>query len=180
MSAKVEGRWLNVLTVLVSALVACLVLAWARSYAPPAMHSVSSKGTLYVIFSEAYLAELDADSEQFFVGRDGVLGGLRLSSVPVWRERVGFAHATGSAWAPRIDGGSNSAEFVLVGVPYWALLPPAALPLAWLLWRRRRLRRRRTQGRCLACGYDLRGSSGDRCPECGSVVAARGAQEVVA
>jgi hypothetical protein len=27
--------------------------------------------------------------------------------------------------------------------------------------------RRRRGGRCLACGYDLRGISGDACPECG-------------
>ena len=42
--------------------------------------------------------------------------------------------------------------------------------LVFLLWSapgvvRRRVRKRR--GRCPACGYDLRASSGGPCPECG-------------
>jgi hypothetical protein len=38
--------------------------------------------------------------------------------------------------------------------------------LELLLTSRRRLRRWR--GRCLACGYDLRGAEHERCPECGT------------
>jgi hypothetical protein len=57
-----------------------------------------------------------------------------------------------------------------VFVPHWMPLALFAIPpLAWgsLRWRRSAVRRRRTrQGECLACGYDLRASSG-RCPECG-------------
>jgi hypothetical protein len=42
--------------------------------------------------------------------------------------------------------------------------------ILWLLWSapfaaRRLVRRRR--GRCIACGYDLRASAHDACPECG-------------
>jgi rubrerythrin len=40
-------------------------------------------------------------------------------------------------------------------------------PARWLLLRRRD-HRRRADARCIACGYDLRGSP-NRCPECGAV-----------
>ena len=56
-------------------------------------------------------------------------------------------------------------------VPAWSLAvafatPPAVWALLTLLQsRRRRLRER--DGRCVACGYDLRATSG-RCPECGT------------
>lgn len=35
---------------------------------------------------------------------------------------------------------------------------------------RRRARRRAAAGRCVSCGYDLRGLSSGRCPECGRSV----------
>jgi hypothetical protein len=46
------------------------------------------------------------------------------------------------------------------------------LPLAVgsCLVRRRRLARRLSAGRCIACGYDLRASP-ERCPECGRAAA---------
>jgi hypothetical protein len=50
----------------------------------------------------------------------------------------------------------------------WAL---AVWPAVWgagAVWRVVRRRRWRRAGRCGACGYDLRGTGGGRCPECGS------------
>lgn len=53
---------------------------------------------------------------------------------------------------------------VWVPLPYLAAAL-APMPAWWLLGRRRDLRRRK-QGRCPACGYDMRATRG-RCPECG-------------
>jgi hypothetical protein len=55
-------------------------------------------------------------------------------------------------------------------VPYWAMAAAAGVvPALWISAVVRRIHRRR-QGRCMACGYDLRAST-DRCPECGMAAA---------
>jgi len=54
-------------------------------------------------------------------------------------------------------------------IPYWFLLLTfgcGGLPFVLRLRSRLRRRKRLRENRCLACGYDLRGSS-QRCPECG-------------
>ena len=59
----------------------------------------------------------------------------------------------------------------LIRIPYW--LPTglfAVLPSSWFVaaLRRSRRNRRRRRGLCPTCGYDLRGLTHDRCPECGA------------
>ncbi len=60
-------------------------------------------------------------------------------------------------------------SFRSVWAPHWFLAVVFAIcPLRRVyLWRRVRVRSR--GGRCLKCGYDMRGS-GERCPECGEGV----------
>lgn len=55
----------------------------------------------------------------------------------------------------------------LIGVPLW--FPALLLTLALWHFARRALRRPPADGRCLACGYDLRASP-ERCPECGTAI----------
>lgn len=62
-----------------------------------------------------------------------------------------------------------------VGEPLWLLIPywpiaaaSSVLPAAWL-GKRSVASKRRRNGRCQICGYDLRAST-DRCPECGTPI----------
>ncbi|HTL29500.1 MAG TPA: hypothetical protein VL282_09765 [Tepidisphaeraceae bacterium] len=65
----------------------------------------------------------------------------------------------------------TTGTYTRVTVYYWVPAALLSLPLLIALavtWRRLFvLRRRRTLGLCLSCGYDLRGASSERCPECG-------------
>ncbi len=75
-----------------------------------------------------------------------------LQRLPAWiRSRVAY----------------RSGEYLVVWIPYWALLTAAALPTTVLWWRDRRFAR----GHCDICGYDLTGNTSGRCPECGGEIA---------
>jgi hypothetical protein len=58
-----------------------------------------------------------------------------------------------------------------LAIPYWMPAVAAAVLPAARLWAVRRRGARKAQGKCVGCGYDLRGSPA-RCPECGAVPAA--------
>jgi hypothetical protein len=78
-------------------------------------------------------------------------------------------------WAKgQIVGISRFHDFRLMRIPYWMVWGVLGLWPAW--WGISRAGRgvrwwsRWRGGRCLACGYDLRGSVGRRCSECGELV----------
>ena len=75
---------------------------------------------------------------------------------------VGVAFAIGLAIVLRsVFGLSNATALAL-------LFAPLAILFAVAMREEREFDRRRQEGRCVACGYDLRGSpSARRCPECG-------------
>jgi hypothetical protein len=65
---------------------------------------------------------------------------------------------------PWLDGSPYDALIV----PWWFIaLAAGGYPL-YRAWRWTRAMYRRRHGHCAACGYDLRGSSGSVCPECGA------------
>ncbi|MCC6968880.1 MAG: hypothetical protein IT434_01540 [Phycisphaerales bacterium] len=57
------------------------------------------------------------------------------------------------------------------GLLAWIGVITAAWMLAWVAATIARRRIRRARGQCVDCGYSLAGISGERCPECGSIVA---------
>ena len=66
------------------------------------------------------------------------------------------------------------ADFIPFGVKWlgWSINTLFYAALSWMLFfgpasLRRVVRRRK--GRCVRCGYDLRGSGGAKCPECGRI-----------
>ena len=60
----------------------------------------------------------------------------------------------------------DALDRTLLSFSIWWLTCPAVLNLAFVLAAALRCQKRLRSGRCVQCGYDLRGSR-DRCPECG-------------
>lgn len=87
-------------------------------------------------------------------------------------EWAGFAMGGGPYAYAYGEHATDYSEYRAVVLPYWLVaIASAVLPLTVLLASARR-RRRKYEGLCPACGYDLRASP-DRCPECGTPTAGR-------
>ena len=58
-----------------------------------------------------------------------------------------------------------------IGLPLWAIfLPSLFLPLLIVARGPLRRYRRKQEGRCTSCGYDLTGNTTGHCPECGTKI----------
>jgi hypothetical protein len=118
-------------------------------------------------FSDARRLTADYDHTPAAVF-DEVRGLLRGSASP--HGGLGFEFAGG---AIDVDPYGPASAYHYAVVPYWflALLTQVAPVRRWL--RCRRAARRARRGQCVGCGYDLRGTVGGPCPECGAAAEAR-------
>ena len=186
--ATVRRRLLNLLTGLSLLLCVAMAALWVRSYSvfdrlthydshrpgghyeDKSLYIALGRGSLYVErsfrrserrpppgFTSTYWSRLTINHEgghSDYEGRrwDSALAGFRLqrgSFTPDQARSVDMYYA-----------------FTLVGIPLWSvvLLTPVlpSVRLTRHVWHRRR-----SQGYCPRCGYDLRATP-DRCPECGT------------
>jgi hypothetical protein len=189
---------LNAATVLSLVLCLATVVLWVRSYwvsdewryhrvrrSPTGAEgryysACTDSGALQLsastmFFGDAYMTELGMPLAQASTTFDHATGqptrGMEASGTGpdliVKRGRFGFEYGVVNP-TPRTRDFSHS---VWVTVPLWLVTPCTAL-LPWVAWRSQRRRRRARQlGLCPVCGYDCRATP-DRCPECGTPVAA--------
>jgi hypothetical protein len=142
---------------------------WTYRGFPTAQPFISSRGRA----SHRY----EYDSARYAYSGEGSTSTLHFFTVDVYRGATYFRRRPGVRDADATGASSNSfvADWSLVVVPMWLPLSVAAVfPLYWRivpLGRARRHAKRQRLGLCVACGYDLRGGGGGRCPECGTAIA---------
>lgn len=96
---------------------------------------------------------------------------ISTADAPFWA-RLGFG-VTFETNRGELAGCISDDTRFRIQLPGW-FIPLTCVSLTSLLahavWRERRARLRARRTRCVACGYDLRGTAHERCPECGHFV----------
>ena len=126
-------------------------------------------------------AQVRADAARVQLRLDSLNGRLRsLLRLPTTAEATERASLVAEQVRLATERGAAANDLVaaagrgrrLVGVKVAIVIVPPTVAGAWLLAAARRSerdRRRRSAGRCVRCGYDVRASPG-RCPECGTTL----------
>jgi hypothetical protein len=161
---------LNAATLLSAVLCVATLVWWGRSYFHREVRIGAADGRLMLVgveSSQQYADDLCGGGQN---SRDAFLSmidnattahgllGLRYAA-----GQVQGSSARGWAW-----GGRYGVNYKVIAIPFaYPFVLLAILPVTYLYYRRRTLCRLKS-GRCLSCGYDLRGTP-VRCPECGAV-----------
>jgi hypothetical protein len=143
---------------------------------------LSSKGQLMLVVTNATLddrrawtvvtARLPDDQVDYLRERllDETRSGFRRRSPMGWHwESAGFSFAAKNRDSFDVPGVWHR----VVGVPFWLIIALAIVSPARSVHRLRVRRRRAARGLCVNCGYNVRHSTGERCPECGILCGVR-------
>jgi len=163
-------RWLARAPYLVApAILAAVVLLWARSYLPSEFFAFSREGRLILVFVDKPTSGMFVHGaiSEGIVDIDGpyveqTLGSLR-SSARTHMSDPGLELIFGPA------GGGGWAQYRILAVSYAYIASVLALLSAWSILALRRARPRWLDGHCRTCGYDIRENT-ERCPECGTAI----------
>ena len=177
------GRFLRILTVAFSALLfAGSAVLWCRSAQEGrrsdecfcALKRTPTRSTwagACTLNCRIYLAELtfrgSPTERRVFVESDSSWSiGFLLSTLSGEHQFGSFGWARGIL--QRSPGNGGYEDFAIISAPLWfvTILFATAPTVAGIRSIRTRLRPR--AGRCATCGYDLRATTAERCPECGT------------
>ena len=156
-----KRRLLQVLIAMSAVLCVGSLYAWGRSYWPEDFGLRSYRGRLVVLMTSGNYSSYNEKGTTSYRSTARLWQDFHRMAQSQW-QGLGFSYA-----AADIPYGA----YRLVAIPYPLVILATAVAPAWWAWHARILRRRKRQGCCAGCGYDLRGS-GDRCPECGMTAAA--------
>jgi hypothetical protein len=152
-----KRRFLQALLVLSAVVFPCSLYAWGRSYWPEDVAVRSHKGRLVVVFTSGTFSASIERGSNGYRSTSSLWATLHRTAQSQW-QILGFDYAATDF---------ALGEFRLVAIPYPFIALLASVGPVWWAVQARVLRRRRREGRCAGCGYDLR-ESGGRCPECGA------------
>ena len=163
--------------IIISFLLAVMaVTLWVRSYFRSIYISHSSANTFVYVFSDVGHFALSIDDRQstglhhwtadWSFPSDGVVADFTFKEMSYYRQICGFAYA----YAKPIRAGRIQATYLLT-LPHWfiALFFATYPTIAFIRGPYRRYRRRKN-GLCLKCGYNLTGNVSGVCPECGEQI----------
>ena len=151
-----KRRLVNALVLLSLIACAAALYAWPRSYLPEDCTIYQADGSVGLLFTDWGESRQNHSAAAIVPLLRGV--------AQTHGRRLGFEYMSGN-WR---QAGSRHNRFIALAVPHAALVALTAVGPAWWWIASRHQRRRRLEGRCLRCGYDLRESPG-KCPECGQV-----------